>query len=364
MVMANPIMRWLGFDSAQNLANGDLLGTPTRGIHSSAIPGGNPAHLAPFVWSDIFDIEVGPVTRAEAMQVPAIAKARATLHSVIARRPLRVYRDGVALAKEDQPTWLYRSDHGVSPYFRNCSIIDDLLFSDASLLAVDRGTKGQIIDAVHVPRETWRVNDSGQIVVSDGEGNESIPDASEVVLIPGNSPGLLVTGAGVIRGARTMERAWVGRVKNPTPTILLVQKEQGTLDDDEVKAYTDAVRAARQDPDGTVAFIPAEIGVEFPGGGEVDLFNTGRNNVRIDIANLTGFPVSILDGSVNASTLTYSTSEGKRNEFFDYTVGYWTNPIEESLSLDNVTPRGTYIRFDFSEFLSSTTPTEPQEVQD
>ena len=63
------------------------------------------------------------VSRRVAMRIPAIAKGRALLHAVIATRPLRAYKDGQPLA--EQPTWLYRSDTGISPRMRTKLILGD-----------------------------------------------------------------------------------------------------------------------------------------------------------------------------------------------------------------------------------------------
>ena len=56
----------------------------------------------------------------------------------------------------------------------------------------------------------------------------------------------------------------------------------------------------------------------------------------------------MLDGSMATASLTYSTAEGKRSEFIDYSLAYWAMPIEARLSQDDVTSAGTYCRFDLS----------------
>jgi hypothetical protein len=71
-------------------------------------------------------------------------------------------------------------------------------------------------------------------------------------------------------------------------------------------------------------------------------------------------PASLLEGSQSTATLTYSTSEGKRNELFDYSLPFYADPIEEAFSLDSVVPRGTRVRFDFSDFIAAAaSPTGP-----
>jgi hypothetical protein len=302
---------------------------------------------------------VAGVTRATALKVPAISKGRALLHSTIGRRPLRAYRGDQLV--ENQPTWLYRESGGVGPLYRTKAILDDLIFHEASLLIVRRGKPsedaplGVILDAVHCPYDRWSVDRDGQILVDD----RPTPDGS-VIWIPGPGPGLLAAASETIKASANMEKAWQSRVRNPMPAFILQEKVPGSLDEEEVKKYVAAVVKMRQNPDGAVMWSPAEIEVITKASEATDLFESGRNALRLDIANHMNLPASLLEGSQSTATLTYSTSEGKRNELFDYSLPFYADPIEEAFSLDSVVPRGTRVRFDFSDFIAAAaSPTGP-----
>jgi phage portal protein BeeE len=62
-----------------------------------------------------------------------------------------------------------------------------------------------------------------------------------------------------------------------------------------------------------------------------------------------------MDASLSTASLTYSTQEGQRNEFADFTLPYWLEPIQQRLSLDDVVPSGQRVRFDLTD-LYTTTP--------
>lgn len=303
--------------------------------------------LAPVITSGLFGNPDAPVTRLEALRVPAIAKARAVLHSLIASRPLRAYRGDELVPT--QPAWLYRSDTGIDPALRTRCILDDLIFAEASLLAVKRGADDTILDAVHVPYDSWHVNPEGQIVV-----NDQIAQVGQVIWIPGPGPGLLITASQTIRAARAIEDAWTSRVRNPFPAMIIKQTEDVTVDDDDRVNLVNAVAEARRDPDNAVAFLPYGLDIEAHQSEGTDLFESGRNAIRLDFANHLNLPAALLDGSVSEASLTYSTQEGRRNELFDYTIPFWAGPIEQALSLDNVVPRGQRVRFDFTDLLAST----------
>lgn len=306
---------------------------------------------------------VNGVSRAEAMSVPAIAKGRAILHALIVPRPLRAYGTPAdrAAAVDPQPAWLYRSDTGIAPQHRLACILDDLIFSDASLLLVKRSDADgtTILDAVHVPRGRWSVDEYGRVWI-DGE----VVDPSAVVFIPGPGPGLLNMAAEHIRAARSVDAAWASRVRNPFPAMVLHEREDNGMTQEEAKDYVAAVAAARRDPDNAVMFVPANIDLQAHQAETTDLFEGGRNALRLDFANFLNLPASLLDGSVSAASLTYSTQEGRRNELLDYSLSYWCQPIETALSVDSVCPRGQRIRFDFSDLQATTAAPTGAQVED
>ena len=293
------------------------------------------------------------VTREMAMRIPAIAKGRAILHAIIGNVPRRAYRGDVELI--DQPTWLYRSDSGISPVMRTKMILDDFIFNEASLLAVKRGNEGQPVDVTPIPYDSWSVNADGYIEV-----NGAIAPADQVIYLPGPGPGLLSMAADTILAALSTENAWTSRVRNPFPAMVLQEVEDHGMTKEEAKAYVQQVAQARRNPDSAVMFMPASMRIESHAAESTDLYESGRNALRLDFANFLNIPASLLDGSTASASLTYSTQEGRRNELFDYTISYWASPIEEALSLDNVVPRGQRVRFDFANYLTpNPAPTGP-----
>lgn len=317
--------------------------------------------LPPALVADFDMGGVAAMTRMDALRVPAISKGRALIHSIIGSRPLRAYRGAELLTGDAQPTWLYRSDSGISPISRTKDILDDLIFNEASLLAVRRGAVpadaalGPILDAVHVPYERWNVDKDGHIVV-DGK----IAAFGSVLWIRGPGPGLLSVAADTVAASNDMSNAWQRRVRNPMPAFILQEQAEGSMTPEEATEYVEAVAKMRRNPDGAVMFADGRIRVEAHASEATDLFESGRNALRLDVANHLNIPAALLEGSQAAATLTYSTQEGQRNELVDYTIPYWAGPIEQALSLDGVVPRGTRVAFDFTDLIApAASPTGP-----
>lgn len=312
--------------------------------------------LAKVVYAEYFTGQLGEVTRESALSIPAVKKARDTYVGIVAGLQLREYENGVEV---DQP-WLYRTQTGVSCWHRTAYIFDDLFFYDWSALAVKRDDTGQIIDAVHIPFGKWQVNDDGTVTVNFQPAADR-----EVILIPGNgSGGILKAGASTIKGALALEKAWIGRAQNPIPLIELHQLTDDQLDDDEIDDIVSQWAAARVSATGAVGFTDNRIEVRVHGTVSTDLFEQGRNAIVLDIARLTGMPAALLDGSMSTASLTYSTTEGKRSEFDDYSLPMWTDPIEARLSLDDVSAPGRVIRFDRSGRTATAAPSLTQPLGD
>lgn len=304
--------------------------------------------LTKVAWSDIFGEDYVPVSRAEAMKVPAIVKGRALIVGTLSRQPLAKFRGAEMVAPEP---WMYRSSHGISPQMRTLWTLDDLIFYGSSLWAVERGTRGQIIDAMRVPFEYWSVDPDSMGIVLNGRQ----ATADEVIYFEGPQDGLLSIASDDIKAARSMARAWASRVDSPVPLIELhITDPLVQLTSDEEDALIATWETSRRR--GGTSLTPAEIETKVHGSTPTDLFVEGRNASRLDFANYLCLPGALLDGSTATASLTYSTKETSRNELVDLSLAYWATPFETRLSQDDATPSGSRVAFDL-EYLSA--PNQP-----
>ncbi len=302
--------------------------------------------VADILGSDV----VRPVSRADAMRVPAITRGRSLICGTLARYPLAQFRGADRV--DPGPAWLYRTDTAQSPGERMLWTLDDLIFYGMSLWGVTRTTRGQVTDAARVPVERWHIDPSSlEILV-----NDQPVEPGTHVLIQGPQDPLLDIAADDIRAARAMTAAWKARVTSPVPLVELHNTDPNAeLMPDEIDELIESWETARQSG-GATGYTPAQIETKVHGQASTELFVEGRNASRLDFANYLALPASLLEGSQATATLTYSTSEGRRNEFVDYSLSYWATPVEERLSADDVTPKGSRVAFDLS-WLSQ--PTQP-----
>lgn len=320
--------------------------------------------LQTIVWSDIYDgAMTGPLTRAEAMSVPAMNKARNLICPAIARLSLWAHNADGRLPTVEQPAWLYRTDGGIGPYTRMVWTLDDLLFYGAALWSVDRGTDGAIIRAERVPIEWWRVDDAGAILIND----VIVDDAASVLYFPSHTEGLLDVAGATLRAARDVDRSVARRAASPVPVMEIHHTDPDTpVNGTEAKEYVTGYNQARRDQEGATVFTPPHIELK-PHGANADsgAMVEARNAIRLDVANLTNLPAALLDGSVAAASLTYVTTEGKKSELVELTYAPWIADIQTRLSLDDVVPRGQRVVFDQTELQEvAPTPVGATETRD
>lgn len=341
----------------------DLLSGGTRRLMQSATLPFNPHTPGPdwpqFVVDDVTQgqIENLQMSRAVAMTIPSVVKARNLLVSAIAKYPLKALRansDGTDTDVTNDNAWLYRTNGPVSPYERMAWTVDDVIFYGVSLWLVDRGApvdgRAPILNAAWTPRSTWKID-----VVDEATGEMGILVLGSLGWVPlaedryilFNSPfeGLLTLAQRTLSGALDTEKAWTGRLRNPIPLIDLHRVDDG-MTDAEVKALVADWSAARTKENGAIGSTPPSVEVKVFGELKHELFVEGRNAIRTDIGSFLNIRVAMLDGTIGIDSLTYSTKDGEANAFYEFDLPFWTDPIVDRLSQDDVVARGTRIRFE------------------
>lgn len=307
-----------------------------------------------------------PLDRSQAISIPAVSKARNLLVSTISKFPMKAIRanaDGTDTDVTTDYPWLYRTNGPVSPYERMAWTVDDLIFKGCSLWLLDRGAPGKdgrrpILNAEWCPPGNWSiktVDGQPRIVVDD------VPIAEDRYLLI-NSPfeGLLNIGMRTLRGARDVEEAWVGRARNPIPLIELKITDDTQLQEGEIEKFVDAFAKARTQPNGAIGYTPPGVEIVTHGEARAELMVEGRNAVRTDVGSHLNIRASMLDGTMGIDSLTYTTTAGERNSFYEFDLPFWTDPIAARLSLDDIVPRGTRIRFDMYEAFNQPAATGPR----
>lgn len=302
------------------------------------------------------------MTRDIALRIPGVKRAHGLHVGMFAELPFYEMNGNERVT--DQPAWLTNSASGVSPYHRMYGLGSDLFFNGWGCL----GFTADMTDCLHVPFGLWSVRDDGTIAVDERQIPEKYRARPVAIPVGYGENGLLNDGLDTLREARQIEAAYVDRLNNPVPLTVLgipLDTWQGWTEE-ERKSYRDQYVTGRKANNGAVALKVSEFPIEFPDAATngVDLFESGRNAVRLDIANHTSTPAGILEGvrqggSGGGTEIRYSGVQNGagRHELWDYGLAKrFTLAFEARMSLDDIVPSGRSIRADLTTVVTIPSP--------
>lgn len=318
--------------------------SPTRGIVSPWAPLG----LSSMLWPDGVppDADALPVTRAQALAIPAVARARTLTAGTIARIPLAAYAGADRLA--DQPPWLSRTDQLSTPFHRMLWTVDDHVFYGESLWLRDNAAPsdgGRPLSCSHVAYDAWDVDDQGRVVDADGHPYPQ----DRVIYLPGPHEGILAYGATALRRATATQDTSAATARTPF-RLELHQTTDDVLTRTEITELVADARAALRQNDGVLYTNRALQAITHPAAAE-QLLVEARNADAVDVARMTQVPASLLDATSAGASLTYETRRDRIAEWLDYGLAIYMSAISARLSLDDVVPRGQRVAFELDEFL-------------
>lgn len=332
-----------------------------------ASPWGGASNLAKIAYDDIFgqlgQHRVMPITRARAIRVPAVARARHVICSTIGRINLRGYRGDTLLdGSTGEPAWIEQTTGPLSPYHRMLWTVDDLLFYGWSCWWRTNGADGFPLRCDRLPMMQWQFDEFGNVMVDrlDGTGFRAANTGvgGEVIIIPGMHEGLLSFGSDAIRHAADLQHAAGQAAKHPAAYLAIKQTGGDDMTPAQIDALLDRWVEARNGTRAGVGFLNQSTDVKEIGTFDAHLLLEGRNAAAVDVARSASLPADLIDATANGD-LTYKNSRDNDRRAIDYGLGGYMAAISGQLSQDAVTPRGQRVAFDLEEWLEGTVPGQP-----
>jgi hypothetical protein len=319
--------------------------------------------------ADALPVVPDAITRDLALRIPAVKRAHDITCTVLA--DMRWVQHDGDVQLDPQPRWLVNSQIGVPPRDLRWSVVSDLFMSGWAAIGF-KIAGGQPADAIHIPRALWSLEDDGRIMVKT-----TIPAEYRQRVIPirlgYGSNGFLTDAIEDIRAAISIRDAYKARIENPIAqqVLSLVAERWDSWSKEEREEFRQLWIEGRSSKGGAVAMKPDWVTVETTGTLPTDLFESGRNGNRLDLANHAGLPASLLEatrqgGSGGGTEMRYTgvANGAQRSEVWDFGLSKYASAIAARLSLDDVCPPGQSIRVDTSQFLTSPNPPEQQTSED
>lgn len=200
------------------------------------------------------------------------------------------------------------------------------------------------------PADVERLDPSAVMVHPDGSVyvNGVLTPDRELIRFDSPCPALLTAAARAIRTLLQLDAAAARYASEPAPATYFSATDGADPSDEEIQDVLNAWATAR-----------ATRATGYVGGGltlntlgltpeQMQLIES-RQHAVLEVARAAGIDGE--DLGVSTTSRTYFNAEDRRRAFLDFTLGPFVSAIQDRLSMNDVTPRGSYVRFDFSGFL-------------
>ena len=298
--------------------------------------------------------------RQRAMSLATVSRSRDLLASVISCMPLQMYGemfDNVTGEMEQidlaPRSWLRQPDPGVTYNFLMAWTLDDLLFYGRAFWAITARTQDGFPSAfTRLPAGSITTNDqSGPVFF--GPSNEiyfagqQLPTA-DVVQFLSPIQGIIYSSAQTIATALKVEESRYNMARTSLPSGILKQTGGEPLSATELADIGAAFNQARLSSQTAVLneFLTYEPSNATP---DKMLMIESAQYSALDLARLCGVPPYLV--GVATGSYAYTSSEQSRADLYIFGVKPYADCIASTLSMNNVLPRGTYVKFDTDDYL-------------
>lgn len=289
------------------------------------------------------------VNRTEAMQVPAVKRARDLICGAIGQMPIHlVGPDGRAV-----PWPLFEQPEEATPRSVTMTMLaEDLLFEARGWWRITHvGWHDRPVQAVRLVPNSVTIQPDWKVYYSptgNGTATEWLPD-SQIIRFDSPSDALLVAGARAIRSLTRLEQAGLNAAEGVPPTDWFTPTEGADpADDEDVQDFLDAWTMARKMR--RTAYVPAALQYHTNQFSPEQLqLADARQHAVLEIARLTSIDPEEM--GVSTTSRTYANMQDRRRDFLDFTLGPLLTAIEDRLSMNDVSPRGYRAKFDTASFV-------------
>lgn len=285
------------------------------------------------------------ISRAEAIQVPALARARNLIVGTISSMPLELYRKstGEELGK---PVWMDQPCINQPLSITLAWTLDELFMYGVSYWRVTERYQEDGRPA----RFEWlaynRVNPqySDDMYSIVGYMVDGYPESNEnIVTFQSFDDGILQRGSLTIRAALDLERASQIAASTPMPTGY-IRNTGADLDPKEVQGLLAAWKQARQNR--STAYLTSTLEYNIAQFSPKDMmYNEAKQDYATQIARLCNIPAYYLSADANAS-MTYSNVLDERKQFYAMSLQPYVSIIEDRLSMNDITANGNVVKMD------------------
>jgi len=306
------------------------------------------SRLAPVEFAPAIDV----YSREQAMSLPTIKRSRDLICSAVGGLPLTQFTLDFTVAdpvetRVPPASWMIRPDPNHTRQYTLAWTVDDLMFNGrAYWLITSRYATSFPASFQWVPFSDISIDyHSGK--VSHGT---KVLDPADVVEFCSPIDSLLWCGYKAIQTAINLDNAAERFSTNEIPAGWLEQTpDSEPLEQSELETIATAFQAARQAR--TVAALNPYLRWKESAMDPSKLqLVEARTYQSLELARLANVPAYMVSAPVS-SGMTYTNSVQAKSDLLDFGALPYLQCIEQTLSGDNVLPRGNFCRFDLEAWL-------------
>lgn len=288
------------------------------------------------------------VARNVALTVPAIKKSRDVIAGGIGQLPLKMYGANGKPAPKDFGRLVAQPEKGLATVVTMTRTVEDLLLDGVAFWHIKE--YGWHKFPVWVERLTVSeitTNDDGSVTYK----GKKIPAKDLIRFDSPNGP-LLRDGAKAIQALLALNKSALMRAQGIPPVEYFKPTDAYNMNEEELTAFLQAWKTARLN--GTTAYIPDGLEYVVVGhNAEQSQLGNAKDYQVVEVARLAGLDPEYL--GVSTTSRTYANMYDRRKFLVDFTLNPYLIAIEQRLSLNDVTPNGSYTKFSVDAFLRGST---------
>jgi len=300
--------------------------------------------------------------RLAAIQIPTVSRARDLICGMIGCLEIHQYSKVWSPETDEDyeeiylpdDTWFHQPDPNVTRNFIMSWTTDDLIFYGRAFWVVtSRFGNGFPATFTWIPASNVQTRDQGgpqwfgpskQVMFNGMELNPN-----DVVQFISPIQGLLSMGARAIRTNINLDTSAERFARNQTPAGVLKQTEGEPLSAEELSEMAAAFAAARNSNAIAALNQYVEWKESYMDPSKLQL-TEARTYQALEMARIANIPPYLV-GAPSGSGMTYQNALQARQDLYLFGAKPYIDCIEQTLSMNNVTPRGRYIYLDVESYL-------------
>jgi phage portal protein BeeE len=299
--------------------------------------------------------------RNAAMSVPTLARGRDLMASVIGATKLCMYREmwdeqeREMTEEELAPrAWLRQPDPAL-PYSTFMSwLLDDLFFYGRAFLFVSSRTQdGFPASFTRLPASMVQTMDqagpvwfapSNEVYFQGG-----MIDPKDLIQFISPIQGIVYQSTNAVKTALKLEASRYRNAESSLPSGVLRQTGGEPLSAQELADLAQAFNAARRENQ-TAALNEFIEYMETKALPDNMLMIESANYQALEMCRLGNIPPYL--AGVNIGSYSYQNARSAREDLYIFGARLYMDCVAQTLSMNNVLPRGTYVKFDIDEYLA------------